>query len=377
MSDILSKYEKIIFLGGGCMAERLYSQIDNINTRLIGIMDLLPDQERRKKIFHGHPICNPTCFKNEIENGAAVVVAIGCISVSLIVKEYIRKYNYSVENLFVPNPYSSLRFFMVSEELAQEDRIPFLDKRYDIVKNMFKDEISMNIYRVLEHSKPYESISDTYELIKYKDINQMYYYEEDYWKSFNFKRAELHDATIFDCGAYIGDSLIDICSIVPEKNKYYYAFEPLKENIVKIGNNPHFYEICKNIFLINCGVGEFDEEMFFGIEKDTMHDGGRFVNDNTFDNRFEVSKLSIKSIDNMKIEIKGQLYIKMDIEGSELRALKGAEKTIKKHHPFLAICLYHRKNDLLEIPLYINSLGINYDYYLRGGYHTILWAIPK
>lgn len=50
----------------------------------------------------------------------------------------------------------------------------------------------------------------------------------------------------------------------------------------------------------------------------------------------------------MNLEIKGQLYIKMDIEGSEMAALMGAKETIKRHKPYLAICVYHRKNDLTE-----------------------------
>lgn len=44
---------------------------------------------------------------------------------------------------------------------------------------------------------------------------------------------------------------------------------------------------------------------------------------------------------------------------------------------FYMLSTEKRKNDVLEIPEYINSLGCQYDYYLRGGYHTILWAIPK
>lgn len=67
----------------------------------------------------------------------------------------------------------------------------------------------------------------------------------------------------------------------------------------------------------------------------------------------------------------------MDIEGAEVSALKGSIKTIKKYKPTLSICVHHRKNDITEIPLFISSLGIDYKYYLRGGYHTVFIAIPN
>lgn len=102
-------------------------------------------------------------------------------------------------------------------------------------------------------------------------------------------------------------------------------------------------------------------------------EGGRF----TADSKDSKNSLDVKRIDDLDIDYKGTLYIKMDIEGSELQALKGAIDTITKYKPYLAVCLYHRKNDLVEIPLFIDSLGVKYDYYLRGGYHTILWAIPQ
>lgn len=65
----LSHYSKVIFLGGGVLAERLYNQIEGIETKLIGVTDLYEDSEREIKEFKGYKICSLDNFKNEILGG--------------------------------------------------------------------------------------------------------------------------------------------------------------------------------------------------------------------------------------------------------------------------------------------------------------------
>ena len=80
-------------------------------------------------------------------------------------------------------------------------------------------------------------------------------------------------------------------------------------------------------------------------------------------------------------KIKKVDYIKMDIEGAELEALKGGINTLKNHRPQLAISIYHKRDDILSIPLFLDEHLENYTYRL-GHYfpcfrESIWYGIPK
>lgn len=88
--------------------------------------------------------------------------------------------------------------------------------------------------------------------------------------------------------------------------------------------------------------------------------------------------VQLESLDNI---LKGDkaTYIKMDIEGSELRALQGAKQTIQKYKPKLAISIYHKPEDIIDIPHYIHELNPQYRFYIRhyttNECDTVLYAI--
>ncbi len=74
-------------------------------------------------------------------------------------------------------------------------------------------------------------------------------------------------------------------------------------------------------------------------------------------------------------------FIKVDVGGAELEALKGAEGAIRSHRPRLAICLHHRPEHFTTIPRYIDGLKLRYKFYLE--HHTlyrdetVLFAVPQ
>ncbi len=57
-------------------------------------------------------------------------------------------------------------------------------------------------------------------------------------------------------------------------------------------------------------------------------------------------------------------FIKMDIEGAETSALRGAERTLKTFAPKLAVTLYHSLDDFVEVPRYLHSLNLGYQFFI-------------
>ena len=61
----------------------------------------------------------------------------------------------------------------------------------------------------------------------------------------------------------------------------------------------------------------------------------------------------------------GRIYIKMDIEGHEMYALKGMKNSIMRYKPLLAISVYHQCGDMHKLVDVILSWNPDYKVYMR------------
>lgn len=156
------------------------------------------------------------------------------------------------------------------------------------------------------------------------------------------------------------------------KTKKVYAFEPDKFN----------YRICKkkvedfglnDVTLFEYGVSDRDGELSFAATGESY---SRIATEGVF---AETGHIEVRSIDSIIPESERVTFIKMDIEGMEFMALHGACNTIKRCKPKLAISLYHKPEDLTEIPLYIHELVPEYKLYIRHYSNelveTVLYAV--
>lgn len=163
------------------------------------------------------------------------------------------------------------------------------------------------------------------------------------------------DEVYADCGGFIGDSLADYLNEVGLDNyKKIYVYEFDKENCTAIRNLIGQNRL-KNIVLRSKAVG------LPGILRYTPVAPGADRSGNSLSDSGKV-EVEVVSLDD---DIKEQLtYIKMDIEGSEYDAILGAKRHIQEGYPKLAICLYHKPNDIWEIPRLIDAIAPKYKFYL-------------
>ena len=189
-------------------------------------------------------------------------------------------------------------------------------------------------------------------------------------------KAEKGD-TVIDCGGCWGDTPLYFADRVGDSG-HVFVFEFIPSHLEVINKNiklnPHLE---KRLSLISNPVWSVSGEKLYFVD---WGPGSRLSDDpSRYDYDGTTQTLSIDDLAESR-KINKIDFIKMDIEGAETEALKGAEKTLIKDKPKLAISLYHSLEDFERIPRYLESLGLGYKYYLK--HHTlfenetVLYAVP-
>jgi FkbM family methyltransferase len=171
---------------------------------------------------------------------------------------------------------------------------------------------------------------------------------------------------ILDCGAFDGDTARIFMSKTNNDCEVY-CFEPVVENYLELQAWINREQLT-NIHAIHSGVGDstYMDKIYSTESKTTKAAVGS--------NRFQaetpvVSEIQVDRIDHM-IQGKKVDYIKMDIEGAEMAALRGAQKTIEEYAPQLLISGYHKIEDMWEIPEFILGINPNYKMFLGHQPHA-------
>lgn len=238
--------------------------------------------------------------------------------------------------------------------------IPIISSR-DLVR--YSDEVVILI------ATDYKAFRDIYYLVRqgiqYDQMRIQHKTLEAYFSP-SFIQPSSNEIFI-DAGGYDGDSLVKFMEWCGGKYKKIYSFEPDHENFCLLEEKVKNLKL-DNTKLVEKGLWSSNTQLSFY----SMADMGSMIC------KTGNSVIPVTTLDEC-IADDTVTFIKMDVEGAEMEALKGARNSIVSNIPKLAISIYHKPEDIVEIPLYIKQLCPEYKFYIRQHTweltDTVLYAI--
>lgn len=170
-----------------------------------------------------------------------------------------------------------------------------------------------------------------------------------------------------DLGAYDGDTLVEFLGYTRNRYESYYAFEPDRANAVRLR---YASQHDPRVVIFDAAVSDYSGVARMNLDGMASAIAG--------DGKDEVRCVTLDgSLGDMPVSL-----VKMDVEGAEPAALRGAVGLIRKQRPVLQICVYHSLEHLWEIPLWIRDLDLGYRLHLMHHcdywhYDTVCYAIPS
>lgn len=332
--DFLANDSKpVVIYGMGNGAEKIIANLDTYNVKVSDIF--ASDEFVRGHSFLGYKVkkYSEICEKYDDFN---VVLAFASHLDNVL--DNIRNISRSHTVLAPDVPVAGSGLFTLEYVRENEDK-------FDFVYHHLADEESKRVYLDIINFK----ISGKVEYLfnSFCDKNDIYK---------NILKLN-NDESIVDLGAYDGDTIREFTTFTKGKYKHIYALEPDAKNFRKLTKNT---ENLTNIDIYNMGAWSKKDTLIF--------DSQASRNSKLSAKGVSVNVTDVDSLINTPITM-----LKMDIEGSELQALIGAEKTIKKYSPKLYICAYHRNEDLFALPLKMLEINPEYKLYFRHSTYIPAW----
>ena len=233
----------------------------------------------------------------------------------------------------------------------------FLNENSNVIRDIYEELSDSESKQVLE-AYLYARYTGDVEVLSSLVHDSQYLYD---WKLLDLCK----DDVVIDGGAYTGDSILEMKEYLGELPNRIFAFEPDKNNVEKIALHFSNKEL-EHINIVAAGLYCRDDIMHFSATG-TL---GSEISE-------EAEDTIITQALDMHSEYGNATVIKMDIEGSELEALQGGTSLLQKNRPNLAICIYHKNEDLVTIYKFLRQFG--YHFYLRqhsaSVEETVLYAI--
>jgi len=211
---------------------------------------------------------------------------------------------------------------------------------YNFKQNDFKIHFKDNIYKV--------SI-DNIEMKFYENPYYLLVEQKQYFKFSHIKKGD----TIIDAGAFMGTFTV-YASLITENGKVI-VFEPDPDNYKMVEKHIELNNL-NNVILLKKGLWDCEKTLKF--EQNNVGSTLNIINEDN-PNLIEVQVCALDEILNDH-KIGNIDFIKMDIEGAEIEALMGANKTLVNNDVKLAIASYHivkGKETYISVEKQLSNMG--------------------
>lgn len=355
----------ILLYGAGNIGKRLYKNLIDTNIQVVCFIDR---NSNLGTTLYDVPIYQPESKQLEAYKKNGYIILSGLFSLNICNEIKNHLYSLGFKNVLALHEINlchvNSQAFYENLFDSKSDKLDVIEKDSKKIVEAFKllsDEKDKKLY--IDYIRAHLTMDFTQFEIPF-DVNLQYLghdieYEKDY-------------TNFVDCGGFDGDTLKNL--VKKEKQMSNIAiFEPQNTLCEKISEyTKEKQDLFNSVTIFPCGVHSKTQKLKFSVSKDAPSSA-------KLSNTGE-DIIQCVAIDEVLQGFK-PTFIKMDIEGAEIEALKGAQVTIQKYHPQLAICVYHSLSDIWEIPLLINSFYKDYVFYLRSynymGLETVLYAFPR
>lgn len=345
----------IVFYGAGEVSHKLYrTMVRSGKVNLIGVYD--EECSERKTIWGGTV---PRLTKNELINlDRDILILIASDKVRDFQIGYQELTNLGFHNI-IANVWPAIpKLFDIDES----KRLLDINKnKIEKARNLLCDDMSRKVFDGILKYRVSNDVNNLIEVFEYR--HKQYFPGEDIM-------VPSKDEVFMDVGCLNTLTIADLKNWTNDTYKKVYAFEPSKEDKIIVDEYIDFMNYRAES--VDAGLYNFTGEISF-----SSGDLGTSRISRDGDEMIRVVKLD----DFMKDKSDKVTFIKMDIEGSELAALEGAVETIGRDLPKLAICVYHKFEDIWELPLWIHEHYPKYRFYLRHytmtNNETVLYAVSN
>jgi len=182
----------------------------------------------------------------------------------------------------------------------------------------------------------------------------------------------LADEVLVDCGAFDGDSVRTFLEKAGGAFGHIYALEADPGNVAALNRYRDTLapETAARITILPYAVARENGKLSFSAEGWV---GSRVVESGP------AIEVECRSLDTLLAGTR-PTFIKMDIEGAELDAIRGASYTLAHHRPVMAVCAYHKCDHLWIIPQLLKAANPDYRIFLRryaeDCWETVYYAVP-